>query len=61
MNDFNRASTASRATDQAYIDEGLRAHMLRIYNYMAAALSLTGIVLGLEHPPGFTNLLLLHL
>ena len=44
MNDFNRASTASRATDQAYIDEGLRAHMLRIYNYMAAALSLTGIV-----------------
>ncbi len=44
MNEFNRANTSARATDQAYIDEGLRAHMLRIYNYMTAALSLTGIV-----------------
>ena len=44
MNEFNRANTSARATDQAYIDEGLRAHMLRIYNYMAAAISLTGIV-----------------
>ena len=34
MNEFNRANTSARATDQAYIDEGLRAHMLRIYNYM---------------------------
>ena len=40
MNEFNRANTSARATDQAYIDEGLRAHMLRIYNYMTAALSL---------------------
>ena len=39
MNEFNRANTSARATDQAYIDEGLRAHMLRIYNYMTAALS----------------------
>ena len=44
MNEFNRANTSARAADQAYIDEGLRAHMLRIYNYMTAALSLTGIV-----------------
>jgi len=44
MNEFNRANTAVRSTDQAYIDEGLRSHMLRIYNYMTAAISLTGIV-----------------
>jgi hypothetical protein len=37
-------NTSTRAVDQAYIDEGLRAHMLRIYNYMSAALALTGIV-----------------
>ena len=28
----------------AEIDEGLRAYMLRVYNYMASALALTGIV-----------------
>tara|TARA_B100001146_G_scaffold33150_2_gene26518 strand:- start:2686 stop:3405 length:720 start_codon:yes stop_codon:yes gene_type:complete len=44
MSDFNRMNTSTRAVDQAYIDEGLRAHMLRIYNYMSAALALTGIV-----------------
>ncbi|MED5436601.1 MAG: Bax inhibitor-1/YccA family protein [Pseudomonadota bacterium] len=44
MNEFNRANTAARSSDQAYVDEGLRSHMLRIYNYMTAALSLTGIV-----------------
>ena len=44
MNEFNRANTSARTADQAYVDEGLRAHMLRIYNYMTAALSLTGIV-----------------
>ena len=34
----------TRATESVGIDEGLRAHMLRIYNYMSAALALTGIV-----------------
>jgi uncharacterized protein len=29
---------------QADIDQGLRSHMLRVYNYMAAALGLTGLV-----------------
>ena len=29
---------------QAVIDEGLRAYMLRVYNYMASGLALTGIV-----------------
>lgn len=31
-------------TDAAYFDEGLRRHMLRVYNVMAAGLVLTGIV-----------------
>ena len=29
--------------DQAVFDAGLRAHMLRVYNYMASGLALTGI------------------
>ena len=32
------------AVDQAAYDEGLRAYMLRVYNYMASGLALTGIV-----------------
>jgi FtsH-binding integral membrane protein len=36
---FNRAGTA----DQAF-DAGLRAHMIRVYNYMASGLALSGIV-----------------
>ncbi len=32
------------ATDRAVIDEGLRQYMLRVYNYMASGLALTGIV-----------------
>lgn len=32
------------ATDRAEIDAGLRSYMLRVYNYMASALLLTGIV-----------------
>ena len=32
------------AADRAVIDEGLRQYMLRVYNYMASGLALTGIV-----------------
>jgi FtsH-binding integral membrane protein len=39
FNTFNRAGTA----DQAF-DAGLRAHMIRVYNYMASGLALSGIV-----------------
>ena len=46
MSDFDR-NTAIRAggidRDLA-IDQGLRAHMLRVYNYMASAVALTGLV-----------------
>jgi uncharacterized protein len=36
-----QAGTGAQAAD---IDEGLRAHMLRVYNYMSAALVITGLV-----------------
>ena len=35
--------TRARTIDQATFDAGLRAHMLRVYNYMASGLALTGI------------------
>ncbi|MEX2453665.1 MAG: Bax inhibitor-1/YccA family protein [Rhodospirillaceae bacterium] len=38
-----RVYTGSRTVDQATFDAGLRAHMLRVYNYMASGLALTGI------------------
>ena len=36
--------TVSRSTTQVDIDAGLRAHMLRVYNYMMIGLALTGAV-----------------
>ena len=36
--------TAGRVADRAGIDEGLRAYMLRVYNYMASGLAITGVV-----------------
>jgi FtsH-binding integral membrane protein len=41
---FNRYSATSRVIDQAQFDEGLRAHMMRVYNYMATGLVATGLV-----------------
>ncbi len=38
---FNRGGTVA---DQATFDVGLRAHMVRVYNYMASGLALSGIV-----------------
>jgi FtsH-binding integral membrane protein len=38
---FNRSATYA---DQATFDAGLRAHMVRVYNYMASGLALSGIV-----------------
>ena len=34
----------TRATESVGIDEGLRAYMLKVYNYMTTALLLTGLV-----------------
>ncbi len=36
--------TLAGVGQQAALDEGLRAYMLRVYNYMASGLALTGIV-----------------
>ena len=41
--DFNQRSFI-KTTDQVVIDEGLRAYMLKVYNYMTTGLLLTGLV-----------------
>ena len=41
--DFNQRSL-TKTTDQEVIDEGLRAYMLKVYNYMTTGLLLTGLV-----------------
>ena len=41
--DFNQKSF-TKTVDQAAIDEGLRAYMLKVYNYMTTGLLLTGLV-----------------
>jgi uncharacterized protein len=46
MSDFDR-NVAARGTFSdraAAVDAGLRAHMIRVYNYMASAVALTGLV-----------------
>ena len=42
---FNTARAGSR--DQAVLDEGLRSYMLKVYNYMASGLALSGITAAL--------------
>jgi len=47
MSDFDRNYATTRTdyrTDQVAIDAGLRAYMIRVYNYMAAGVALTGVV-----------------
>ncbi|MBK20365.1 MAG: hypothetical protein CMM52_16155 [Rhodospirillaceae bacterium] len=39
-----KAVFTGTTVDQAVFDEGLRAHMLRVYNYMASGIALTGII-----------------
>ena len=45
MSDFDRNIATARTgyrTDQVAIDAGLRAYMIRVYNYMTAGVALTG-------------------
>ena len=44
--DFNRQNikVKSSISDAHVIDEGLRSYMLKVYNYMASGVFLTGIV-----------------
>ncbi len=50
MSDFDRniASRGFGAERAAVIDAGLRAYMIRVYNYMAAGVALTGVVAWLS-------------
>jgi FtsH-binding integral membrane protein len=44
MSDFDRnVATARFGADRVAIDAGLRAHMIRVYNYMAVGVGLTGV------------------
>jgi len=40
----NPFATRAGTGESALVDEGLRAYMLRVYNYMASGLALTGII-----------------
>ncbi len=43
--DLNKqTSTARSSASEAIIDQGLRAHMLKVYNYMASGVLLTGFI-----------------
>ena len=47
MSDLDRNYAATRTgyrADQVAIDAGLRAYMIRVYNYMASGVALTGVV-----------------
>ena len=42
--DRNYGATTRFGADRAVIDEGLRAYMIRVYNYMAMGVAVTGVV-----------------
>ncbi|MEO8895507.1 MAG: Bax inhibitor-1/YccA family protein [Rhizomicrobium sp.] len=44
MADYDNRLVRDATSSVASVDAGLRAHMLRVYNYMVGALALTGIV-----------------
>jgi len=54
---FGTVSRPGTAAEQASFDAGLRAHMVRVYNYMASGLALSGIVaFGLFSSPELAGL-----
>src|SRR5271170_4158069 len=58
MSDFDRNLATARAgyrPDQVAIDAGLRAHMIRVYNYMTAGVALTGLVAWLAFSAAVTQ------
>ncbi|MFZ3357145.1 MAG: Bax inhibitor-1/YccA family protein [Xanthobacteraceae bacterium] len=58
MSDFDRNYAAARTgyrTDQVTIDAGLRAYMIRVYNYMASGVALTGVVAWLTFSAAVTQ------
>jgi len=58
MADFDNRVVRGATTVADTIDAGLRAHMLRVYNYMVGALALTGAVAyGVANTPALLNLI----
>jgi FtsH-binding integral membrane protein len=58
MADFDNRLVRGATTVADTMDTGLRAHMLRVYNYMAGALALTGVVAyGVANTPALLNLI----
>jgi FtsH-binding integral membrane protein len=57
MSDFDRniAARGTFAGQAAAVDAGLRAHMIRVYNYMAAAVALSGAVAWLTFNAAVTD------
>ncbi len=53
QNRYAQSGTAARAG--AAVDEGLRAYMLGVYNYMAAGVALTGIVAYFTYTMAVSN------
>ena len=57
MADFDNRLARGATTAAAAYDAGLRAHMLRVYNYMTGALALTGAVAyGVANTPALLSL-----
>lgn len=57
MADFDNRTWSGTASGAAGIDAGLRAYMLKVYNYMTGALVLTGAVAwAVAHTPALLNL-----
>ena len=43
--EFNKQTSTTRSSaSEAIIDQGLRAYMLKVYNYMASGVLLTGVI-----------------
>ena len=58
MADYDNRLVRGATTVAATLDAGLRAHMLRVYNYMVGALALTGAVAyGVANTPALLNMI----
>lgn len=55
MAQFDSRSSQATTVGRADVDEGLRAYMLGVYNYMAAGVALTGIVAYLIYSMAVTT------
>jgi FtsH-binding integral membrane protein len=53
MAEFNRPTIAARSDAGLVIDEGLRAYMLKVYNYMGIGLVVTGLVAYFTYTQSF--------